>query len=159
MSHTFSHFSETLKILFFSLTTMHLQCQNLLILSHLAESFDVPAGWWSYDWQYLSSYFHYFTRKIPEKELRTMPGRFGDFYQLVKYGPAISGNLEQTIKTVTGKYIWNSKKTSVCGNAAIIQVHRFIDLYKPKVLVWHFNESARRRSRSVHLPQKVKDTM
>ena len=24
---------------------MHLQCQNLLILSHLSELFDVPAGW------------------------------------------------------------------------------------------------------------------
>ena len=44
VSHTFPHFSQMLEKLNFSLTTMHFQCQNFLILSHLSESFDVPAG-------------------------------------------------------------------------------------------------------------------
>ena len=44
VSHTFPHFSQMLEKLTFSLTTMHFQCQNSLILSHLSETFDVPAG-------------------------------------------------------------------------------------------------------------------
>ena len=44
VSHTFPHFSQMLEKLSFSLTTMHFQCQNILILSHLSELFDVPAG-------------------------------------------------------------------------------------------------------------------
>ena len=75
--HTFPHFSETLKNLFFSLTTIHFQCQKLCILSHLSESFDVPAGWWCWlewhEWFYtISQLLNWSSSSVVYMSFRTL---------------------------------------------------------------------------------------